>query len=394
MRCVRLLAAPAIGIPCLGGLRLTLCRCLNYDHLVADLEKLISAKNCGPIMSGAQPGSVFPGMMLVSSTALAFAAMNLSSCTGCAQSVLIFVVYVQLLLCAGTGADGCPNAAMRLAGLTDEAVDENPYVDDAQNVRGTDGDKDANHIRGIFGPKGFEDRDMVALSGAHTDKLLFDNSYFKDLLQKPWTKDMALVEDPAFKQHVERYAADQKSWFDDFAKACVQHVVKITQGGVDAAPSVPDSPMGNTQPQPFEDIRAWKMSCCQSSDTSPDAAAEAMPAMDVPTVSGGNTAQDSITEVNGIKGNVALMLEKCKADQTLEQLQKDVKKSASTDRSKWLEDLASSGEWKSIKALRRGRITNQGRVRTTDGELVSSDLRQRHRLSTWNKHNGEFDQRH
>ena len=77
-----------------------------------------------------------------------------------------------------------------------------------------------------------------------------------------------------------------------------------------------------------------------------------------------------------------------------EQLQKDVKKSASTDRSKWLEDLASSGEWKSIKALRRGRITNQGRVRTTDGELVSSDLRQRHRLSTWNKHNGEFDQRH
>ena len=33
---------------------------------------------------------------------------------------------------------------------------------------------------------------------------------------------------------VERYAADQKSWFDDFAKACVQHVVKITQGGVDA----------------------------------------------------------------------------------------------------------------------------------------------------------------
>ena len=25
---------------------------------VADLEKLISAKNCGPIMSGAQPGKV------------------------------------------------------------------------------------------------------------------------------------------------------------------------------------------------------------------------------------------------------------------------------------------------------------------------------------------------
>ena len=53
----------------------------------------------------------------------------------------------------------------------------------------------------IFYPKGFTDKDIVALSGAHTvgachpersgfegtwtdDKLKFDNSYFKDLLNK------------------------------------------------------------------------------------------------------------------------------------------------------------------------------------------------------------------
>ncbi|CAE7853398.1 PRCP [Symbiodinium sp. KB8] len=255
---------------------LTLCRCLNYDHLVADLEKLISAKNCGPIM------------------------IRLSW-----HDAGVF-----------NGADGCPNAAMRLAGSGEHSLGANAGLPEvalallgpitekyvprlishadlwalAANVsikamggpeiptrfgrldahhasdgvssadgRLPDGDKDANHIRGIFGPKGFEDRDMVALSGAHTvgmchgdrsgfegpwtdDKLLFDNSYFKDLLQKPWTKetnrhgkpqyrsgetmmlttDMALVEDPAFKQHVERYAADQKSWFDDFAKAWVR----------------------------------------------------------------------------------------------------------------------------------------------------------------------------
>ena len=57
------------------------------------------------------------------------------------------------------------------------------------------------------------------------------------------------------------------------------------------------------------------------------------------------------------------------------QLQKEVKKSAKKDRSNWLEDLASSGDWKSIKKLRRGRIVKQGRLKNTDGEFVSSELR-------------------
>eukprot|EP00438_Fugacium_kawagutii_P012286 Skav236753 [mRNA] locus=scaffold2899:169770:171099:- [translate_table: standard] len=124
-----------------------------------------------------------------------------------------------------------------------------------------DGDQDAKHIREIFGPKGFADKDIVALSGAHTmgsfegpwtaSKLKFDNSYFKDLLNKKWeketnskgkiqyrcphvvltlrkcskpgrsSKDMALIEDESFKVHVEKYAADQKLWFEDFTKAWV-----------------------------------------------------------------------------------------------------------------------------------------------------------------------------
>lgn len=32
---------------------------------------------------------------------------------------------------------------------------------------------------------------------------------------------MALIEDATFKAHVERYAADQKLWFEDFTKAWV-----------------------------------------------------------------------------------------------------------------------------------------------------------------------------
>ncbi|CAE7243416.1 APX3 [Symbiodinium natans] len=66
-------------------LELTLCRCLNYDHLVADLETLIAAKSCGPIL------------------------IRLSW-----HDAGVF-----------NGADGCPNAAMRLAGSGEHAMAAN-----------------------------------------------------------------------------------------------------------------------------------------------------------------------------------------------------------------------------------------------------------------------------
>jgi len=256
-------------------LELTLCKCLNYDHLVSDLEKLITSKSCGPTMirlSWHDAG-----------------------------------VY--------NGLDGCPNAAMRLQGSGEHGIPHNAGLDvaigllrgiaekyvprlisnadlwalaanvaikamggpdiptrfgriDAKtNQEGVteaagrlpDADKDAKHIRDIFGPKGFDDKDVVALSGAHTvgkghldrsgfegvwtaDKLKFDNSYFKDLLNKTWEKetntkgkdqykcgdfrmlitDIALIEDEAFKVHVQKYAADEKLWFEDFMKAWVK----------------------------------------------------------------------------------------------------------------------------------------------------------------------------
>eukprot|EP00438_Fugacium_kawagutii_P012287 Skav236754 [mRNA] locus=scaffold2899:175040:175987:- [translate_table: standard] len=197
-------------------LQLTLCKCLSYDHLVSDLEKLISSKGCGPIL------------------------VRLSW-----QDAGVF-----------NGVDGCPNAAMRLLGSGENAMGANASLPDAAigllrgisdkyvprlishadlwalaaNVairamggpeiptrfgrvdvktsaggvphavgRLPDGDQDAKHIREIFGPKGFADKDIVALSGAHTvgsfegpwtaSKLKFDNSYFKDLLNKKWEKE-------------------------------------------------------------------------------------------------------------------------------------------------------------------------------------------------------------
>ena len=57
------------------------------------------------------------------------------------------------------------------------------------------------------------------------------------------------------------------------------------------------------------------------------------------------------------------------------QLRLEVKRSAKQDRARWLENLASSGDWRSLRRLRKGRPVKQGRLRDANGDLVSSDLR-------------------
>jgi len=117
--------------------------------------------------------------------------------------------------------------------------------------------KDAEHIRAIFGRMGFNDQEMVALSGAHAigrchtnasgydgpwtfAETTFSNEYFRLLLEEKWTKkkwsgpmqfedktgkimmlptDMALIEDPEFSKWVSAYAKDEALFFKDFAAA-------------------------------------------------------------------------------------------------------------------------------------------------------------------------------
>ncbi|KAJ1031239.1 hypothetical protein NDA18_002457 [Ustilago nuda] len=132
-----------------------------------------------------------------------------------------------------------------------------------------DGDKGQDHIRYIFYKMGFNDQEIVALSGAHalgrchTDRSGFEgpwtfaptsftNEYYNLLLNEKWnmrkwngppqfedksTKslmmlmtDMALVQDPSFKKHVQRYAKSVDEFFNEFRSA----YAKLLELGVPA----------------------------------------------------------------------------------------------------------------------------------------------------------------
>lgn len=113
----------------------------------------------------------------------------------------------------------------------------------------------AEHLREVFYRMGFNDKDIVVLSGAHTvgschedrsgfdgywtaSPLKFDNEYFRNLIEIDWKQrewegpdqytdpsgklmmlptDIALKEDSEFLSHVETYAKDQDAFFKDFA---------------------------------------------------------------------------------------------------------------------------------------------------------------------------------
>ncbi|NP_001132683.1 probable L-ascorbate peroxidase 7, chloroplastic-like isoform X1 [Zea mays] len=116
----------------------------------------------------------------------------------------------------------------------------------------------ADHLREVFYRMGLNDKEIVALSGAHTlgrsrpersgwgkpetkytkngpgapggqswtvEWLRFDNSYFKDIKEKRdqdllvLPTDAALFEDPKFKVYAEKYAEDQDAFFRDYAEA-------------------------------------------------------------------------------------------------------------------------------------------------------------------------------
>lgn len=130
-----------------------------------------------------------------------------------------------------------------------------------------DAAKKQDHVRDIFYRMGFNDREIVALAGAHalgrchTDRsgfdgpwtnapTMFSNEYFRELIENTWTvrkwngpkqyedsskslmmleADMALIRDTEFRKYVEMYAKDEELFFADFAAAWK----KLIELGVD-----------------------------------------------------------------------------------------------------------------------------------------------------------------
>jgi len=168
------------------------------------------------------------------------------------------ITYADLYTLAGVVAIkemGGPEVKWR-PGRTDWADGKlSPMKDD----RLPDGGQGADHIRHVFYRMGFNDQEIVALSGAHAlgrchiDRSGFDgpwtrspttfsNSYFKILLDEKWyhrkwngprqyensnsgkdlmmlESDLALVNDEDFRKYVIEYANNEVKFFNDFAKA-------------------------------------------------------------------------------------------------------------------------------------------------------------------------------
>uniref|UniRef100_A0ACD5WS18 Uncharacterized protein n=1 Tax=Avena sativa TaxID=4498 RepID=A0ACD5WS18_AVESA len=105
-----------------------------------------------------------------------------------------------------------------------------------------DAKQGASHLRDVFYRMGLSDKDIVALSGGHTlgkarpdrsgfdgawtkDPLKFDNSYFTELLKGDsdgllkLPTDKVLVDHPAFRPYVEKYAKDEEAFFRDYAES-------------------------------------------------------------------------------------------------------------------------------------------------------------------------------
>ncbi|TVY83295.1 Cytochrome c peroxidase [Lachnellula suecica] len=141
-----------------------------------------------------------------------------------------------------------------------------------------DASKGNKHLRDIFCRMGFNDQEIVALSGAHalgrchTDRSGFDgpwtfsptvvtNDYYKLLLDEKWSwkkwngpkqyedkstkslmmlpTDMALISDKTFKQWVGKYAKDNDLFFKDFAAV----ITKLFELGVPFDETTQQSPI-------------------------------------------------------------------------------------------------------------------------------------------------------
>ena len=256
------------------------------DDIKTDLAKLIKEKDCGPIMirlswhdagvfsTGAlEGGCPNAAMRFTDGGEGTFGANAGLPDVACGLLAPIAEKYADDIsnadlwtLAANVAIEemGGPSIPTRFGRKDAESSEESV---ESQVGRLPDGDKGIGHLREIFHPKGFNDKDIVALSGAHTvgschgdrsgfegpwteKPLSFDNGYFTEMMSKAYAyetlengnmqlrnketgtimllSDMALLTDPEFRTHCETYAKDQAAYFKDFTSAWV----KLQENGV------------------------------------------------------------------------------------------------------------------------------------------------------------------
>lgn len=143
-------------------------------------------------------------------------------------------------------------------------------LDSAPEGRLPDATQGCPHLRDVFYKMGFNDQDIVALSGAHAigmchgdrsgfvgpwtvSPLVMNNDFYRNLVNMKWEKttqanglevyktkaqngiimlptDVALLQDEKMVAWVELYAADKQRWEQDFASA----FTKLQELGVPA----------------------------------------------------------------------------------------------------------------------------------------------------------------
>ncbi|KAL7526300.1 hypothetical protein ACHAWF_001717 [Thalassiosira exigua] len=255
---------------------------MSLDDIKSEIKAIVAEKDCGPIfirLSWHDAGVYSTGALTggCPNAAMRFGTDagegSFGANAGLPTVAVSFLKPVSDKYCPGTishadlwalaanvatEAMGGPAVPTRF-GRKDASCPASGSVE-SQVGRLPDGDKGVSHLREIFHPKGFADKDIVALSGAHTvgkchadrsgfdgkwteDHLAFDNSYFKEMLAKEYQdettaagcpqkkhaasgtimliSDLALLEAP-FRQYVELYAKDQEAFFKDYVTAWVK----------------------------------------------------------------------------------------------------------------------------------------------------------------------------
>ena len=199
-----------------------------------------------------------------------------------AHPTLSWADIIQLASATAIECMGGPKIPVKYGRLDADRCPAEGNLPDAKPPFGTGHPTAAAHLRAIFYRMGFDDREIVALSGAHTlgrchktrsgfdgpwthDPLKWDNSYFKNLTKFEWKPrewegplqyadpknelmmlptDVALKTDKKFLPHVKEFAKDEAS-FNKAFKNAMEKLIALgchasVQPGAAAAAAVAD----------------------------------------------------------------------------------------------------------------------------------------------------------